>query len=47
VLAKVFGTNQLAFTMTSGAPYAGIMRSFTSPSQAAQENAESRVYAGI
>ena len=33
--------------MTSGAPFAGITRSFTSFSQAAQENADSRVYAGI
>lgn len=33
--------------MTSGAPFAGITRSFSSFSQAAQENADSRVYAGI
>jgi hypothetical protein len=47
VLAEVLGADRLAFTMTSGAPFAGIARSFTSFSQAAQENAESRVYAGI
>ena len=47
VLAELFGTDQVAFTMTSGAPFAGITRSFTSFSQAAQENADSRVYAGI
>jgi hypothetical protein len=47
VLAWVFGTDQVAFTMTSGAPFAGITRAFTSFSQAAQENADSRVYAGI
>ena len=33
--------------MTSGAPFAGITRSFKSFSQASQENADSRVYAGI
>lgn len=47
VLAEFFGTDQIAFAMTSGAPFPGISRSFTSFSQAAQENAESRVYAGI
>jgi hypothetical protein len=33
--------------MTSGSPFAGITRSFKSFSHAAQENADSRVYAGI
>ena len=47
VLARFFGTDQVAFIMTSGPPFAGITRSFTSFSQAAQENADSRVYAGI
>lgn len=47
VLAEVFGTDRITFTMMSGAPFAGISRSFTSFSQAAQENADSRVYAGI
>jgi hypothetical protein len=46
-LAEYFGMDQVAFAMTSGAPFAGLTRSFTSFSQAAQENADSRVYAGI
>src|SRR5262249_57373546 len=37
----------ISFTTTSGAPNPAITRSFTSFSQAAQENANSRVYAGI
>lgn len=47
VLARFFGGDQVAFSMTSGAPFAGITRSFKSFSQASQENADSRVYAGI
>jgi hypothetical protein len=47
VLARVFGSDQVAFTMTSGPPFAGLTRSFSSFSQAAQENADSRVFAGI
>jgi PAP2 superfamily len=47
VLARFFGTDAISFTSTSGAPFPGITRSFTSFSQAAQENANSRVYAGI
>jgi hypothetical protein len=47
VLAHFFGADDIAFTTTSGAPFPGITRSFTSFSQAAQENADSRVYAGI
>jgi len=47
LLARFFGSDQIAFTMTSGPPFAGITRSFSSFSQAAQENADSRVYAGI
>ena len=47
ILARFFGTDEFAFTMTSGPPFAGITRSFTSFSQAAQENADSRVYAGV
>ncbi len=46
-LARFFGTDKISFTMTSGAPFSGITRSYTSFSQAAQENADSRVYAGI
>jgi hypothetical protein len=47
VLARFFGTDQVSFTMTSGQPFPGITRSFKSFSQAAQENADSRVYAGL
>src|SRR5262245_59766710 len=47
VLAHFFGADTISFTTTSGAPFPGITRSFTSFSQAAQENANSRVYAGI
>ena len=47
VLARFFGTDQVAFTMTSGPPFRGITRTFASFSQAAQENADSRVYAGL
>jgi PAP2 superfamily len=47
VLAEVFGADRITFTMVSGPPFAGISRSFTSFSGAAQENADSRVYAGI
>ena len=46
-LAGALGTDQVAFTVTSGAPFADITRSFTSFSQAARESADSRVYAGI
>jgi membrane-associated phospholipid phosphatase len=47
VLARVFETDYVSFEATSGAPYAGITRSFWSFSQAAQENGASRVLAGI
>ena len=47
VLAKLVGTDQQSFTVTSGKPFEGIKRSFTSFSQAARESADSRVYAGI
>ena len=47
VLARVLGTDYVAFTMTSGAPYAGLTRRFTSFSQAAYENGQSRVLAGV
>jgi hypothetical protein len=46
-MTRFFGADQAAFTMTSGAPFGGITRSFTSLSQAARENAESRVLGGI
>lgn len=41
------GNDGIAFTVTSGPPFAGLTRSYTSFSQAAQENADSRIYAGI
>jgi hypothetical protein len=47
VLAGAFGTDRVAFKMTSGPPFPGITRSFASFSQASQENADARVYAGI
>ena len=47
VLAGVFETDFVEFSMTSGAPYAGITRRFWSFSEAAQENGSSRVLAGI
>jgi hypothetical protein len=47
VLRQVFGTDQVDFTATSGVPFPGFMRMFTSFSAAAQENADSRVYAGV
>src|SRR6185436_7741855 len=47
VLARFFGTDMVSFSMTSGAPYAGITRKFWSFSEAAQENGASRVLAGI
>jgi hypothetical protein len=47
VMSRLFGTDQVSFTMTSGPPFAGITRSFTSFSQAQEENGDSRVYSGI
>ena len=47
VLARCFETDFVNFSMTSGAPYPGITRSFWSFSQAAQENGASRILAGI
>jgi PAP2 superfamily len=47
VLAGVLGTDQVAFSVMSGPPFADITRTFTSFSQAARESADSRVYAGI
>ena len=46
-LAGVIGTDQVAFSMSSGPPFADIRRSYTSLSQAARESADSRIYAGI
>lgn len=47
VMSRLLGTDQVSFTMTSGPPFAGITRSFTSFSQAQEENGDSRVYSGI
>jgi hypothetical protein len=48
VLGRFFDEeDDISFITTSGSPFPGITRSFTSFSQAAQENADSRVYAGI
>jgi hypothetical protein len=46
-LRRFFHTDQVPFTVTSGAPFSGLIRSFTSFSQAALENGLSRIYAGI
>jgi hypothetical protein len=47
VLRRFFGTDEVDFTATSGAPFAGDIRTFSRFSEAAQENADSRVYAGV
>jgi hypothetical protein len=47
VLRRFFHTDNVPFTTTSGVPFAGLTRSFLSFSQAATENGESRIYAGI
>ena len=47
VLAGFFGTDFIEFNMTSGPPYAGTTRWFSSFSEAALENANSRALAGI
>ena len=47
VLSRFLGTDFVSFTTTSGPPFPGFTRSFTSFSQAALENANSRLFAGI
>jgi hypothetical protein len=47
VMRRFFKEDGVSFTTTSGFPFAGITRSFTSLSEAAAENGESRIYAGI
>ena len=47
VLRRFFHTDYEWFATTSGAPFAGITRSFARFSEAAIENGESRIYAGI
>jgi hypothetical protein len=47
VLRRFFRSDDIPFTTTSGVPFAGLTRSYSSFSQAAAENGDSRVYAGI
>jgi hypothetical protein len=47
VLTRFFKHEAVGFRVTSGAPYPDITRSFASFADAAQENADSRVLAGI
>ena len=47
VLSRFFKKDALPFSSTSGAPFPGITRTFESFWIAAEENAASRVYAGI
>ena len=47
VLQRFFDDDDVAFTTTSGVPFPGITRSFASFSDAARENGNSRIYAGI
>lgn len=47
VLQRFFGTDYVAFSLTAGPPYAGSTRQYYSFSQAALENSNSRVLAGI
>jgi hypothetical protein len=47
VLRRFFHNDDVPFMTTSGVPFAGLTRSFASFSQAAAENGNSRIYAGI
>jgi hypothetical protein len=47
VMGRFFGTDYIGFRVTSGVPFAGTTRQYYSFSQAALENANSRVIAGI
>ena len=47
MLRRFFRSDDIPFTNTSGVPFAGLTRSYTSFSQAAAENGDSRIYAGI
>jgi hypothetical protein len=47
VLVRFFHDDAIPFTTTSGPPFTGITRVYTSVLEAAGENADSRVYAGI
>lgn len=46
-MARLLGTDLVPFSMTSGAPYPGITRTFWCLSEAAHENGASRMLAGI
>jgi hypothetical protein len=46
VLERFFGADTISFSTTSST-LPGVMRSFTSFSQAAEENGDSRVYIGF
>jgi hypothetical protein len=47
VLRRFLHDDGVPFTTTSGVPFAGLTRSFSSFSQAAAENGESRIFCGI
>jgi hypothetical protein len=47
VMRRFFRRDDVAFTTTSGIPFPGFTQSFSSFSQAATQNGESRIYAGI
>jgi hypothetical protein len=47
VLRRFFRSDNVPFTTTSGPPFAGITRFYSSFSKAADENGASRIYAGI
>jgi membrane-associated phospholipid phosphatase len=47
VMARLFNTDFISFSMTSGAPYPSITRKFWSFSEAARENGASRILCGI
>ena len=47
VLRRFFRRDDIAFTTTSGVPFPGLTRSFSSFSQAARQNGDSRVFCGI
>ena len=47
VIERFVDDDAIAFETTSGAPFGGITRSFPSAAAAAEENADSRIYAGI
>src|SRR5262249_51837335 len=47
VIPRPLNNDQVKFKVTTRPPFAGIVRSFDSLSQAAKENGMSRIYAGI